>query len=305
MTEHKASNPLVVIKKNLHSLLKDKAEALPRGFNETRFIQNALVVLQKTPKIQKMEPWSVALTLLKGAFLDLDFAMKECYAIPYGNELVFQTDYKGEVKLAKKYSIRPVKDIYAKVAQEGDVFDLIIEHGRPSFTFHPKPFNDGQIIGAFAVCQFEDYGMIYETMSKKDIENIRYKFSKYPKSKAWVEVFGEMCKKTVIRRLRKHITLEFENPEQIEADEIGSGVEFKEEPEDAIMMPEAIDEEEHQEEQPSKREQLIIEFKTLIDKAWQNLDGFRKGKLKNWKPEEHIDEEIEKWIDDFKKVLEK
>ena len=68
----------------------------------------------------KCEAPTVVRTLLKGAFLGLDFFNGECYAIPYGNQCQFQTDYKGEIKLCKRYSSNPIQDIYAKVVREGD-----------------------------------------------------------------------------------------------------------------------------------------------------------------------------------------
>ena len=118
---------LLKVHSNLSSLLKSKAEALPKDFNETRFLQNCMTVLQDTKDIEKADPVSVARTMLKGAFLGLDFFNKECYAINYAGNVQFQTDYKGEVKLAKKYSINPIKDIYAKIVKEGDEFDEIVE----------------------------------------------------------------------------------------------------------------------------------------------------------------------------------
>jgi recombination protein RecT len=68
--------------------------------------------------------------------------------------------------------------------------------------------------------------MVYETMSKADIENTRQSFSKAMNSKAWKNSYGEMCKKTVLRRLCKLIDLDF-NSEQIKAYEEGSLMDVK------------------------------------------------------------------------------
>ena len=219
---------------NLHKLIESKRDAMPSGFNETRFIQNCMTVLQDTYNIEKCEPLSVARTLLKGAFLGLDFFMKECYAIPYKNELQFQTDYKGEKKLVKKYSVRPIKDTYAKLVRQGDVFEEEIINGQQSVNFKPKPFNDGEILGAFAVVLYEDGGMEYETMSTSEIENIKEKFSQKSYktgefSKAWRETPGEMYKKTVLRRVLKTVTKEFESVDQAKTFDEASGMEFNEE----------------------------------------------------------------------------
>ena len=56
--------------------------------------------------------------------------------------------------------------------------------------------------------------MMYETMSKAEIEAIRENFSKAKNSLAWTKTPGEMYKKTVLRRLCKLIEKDFDSAEQ-------------------------------------------------------------------------------------------
>ena len=216
-----AENTQIVEKKennsNFSIVLADKldsvSDALPKDFNKARFVQNALALVNENPNIAKYGQQKIMAGLLKGAYLGLDFYSKECYLVPYGNDLNYQTDYRGAKKLAKKYSIRPIKDIYAKLVHEGDLFEEKIIGGEQSFDFKPKPFNDGKIIGAFAVVLYTDGGMAYDTMSLADLENTR-RSSNASNSPAWKNFTGEMYKKTVLHRLCKHIELDFENPTQ-------------------------------------------------------------------------------------------
>lgn len=249
----------VVLKKSYEQLehfLQEKSAALPKDFNETRFLQNCMTVLQDTKDIEKMTPVSIARTMLKGAFLGLDFFNRECYAIPYGTQLNFQTDYKGEIKLSKKYSINPIKDIYAKVVREGDYFEEKITDGIQSIDFKPKPFNDGEIIGAFAVCLYHDGSMIYETMSKAQIEKIRQDFSKQKNGLMWTKTPGEAYKKTVLRRLTKMIELDFDSQEQKRAYDEASGMEFEDEKKKPVEKSPFVDVdyEEVEEEEPTDKE---------------------------------------------------
>jgi recombination protein RecT len=224
----KDKNYLIQVNQGLTNSLEKQVDALPSDFNKQRFIQNCMTVMQDgQADFSKCEPNTVVRTLLKGAFLGLDFFSGECYAIPYGDKCQFQTDYKGEIKLAKKYSSNPIKDIYAKVVREGDEFEEYIENGIQTINFKPKTFNDGDIIGAFAVCLYKDGSMIYDTMSKADIEQTRKAFSKAANSKAWTNSYGEMCKKTVLRRLCKLIDLDFDSIEQRKAFEDGSAFDVK------------------------------------------------------------------------------
>lgn len=191
--------------------LPSVSEALPPDFNKARFVQNCLslaadsnfqeTVLSKYPQ-SKVVPG-----LLKGAYLGLDFFNKECYLIPYGSDLQFMTDYKGMVKLVKKYSIKPVAEIYARIVREGDEFTEQIVENSQSVTFKPKPFNDGKIIGAFAVCQYTDGTAKVETMTLAQLDTAK-RMSKAQTGTAWKFFPDRMYLKIVIRRLCVGIPIE-------------------------------------------------------------------------------------------------
>lgn len=231
------SDKLLVIHSNLEKLLDSKREAMPSSFNKTRFLQNCMTVLQDTKGIEQCDATSVARTMLKGAFLGLDFFNKECYAIVYGGSVQFQTDYKGEKKLAKKYSVRPVKDIYAKLVREGDDFREEVKDGQQTIQFVPKPFNDGEVLGAFAVALFTDGGLVYEVMTKAEIEKTRKDYSKQANGQAWTKSPGEMYKKTVLRRLCKNIELDFDTIEQAQAFEDSSDFDMNKETKPSQQSP--------------------------------------------------------------------
>ena len=212
------------IKTGLTKKLTENKEALPAGFNQQRFILNCITVIQdmmkddkKKAQLEKINPETIPVCLAKAAYLGLDFFNGECYAIPYGGNLSFQTDYKGEIKLCKRYSKNKIKDIFAKVVRQGDFFMEEVDGGKQNVQYRPKPFSNEQMIGAFAIVVFEDGSMMYDTMSSEDIENVRNTYSKVKDSQAWKSSTGEMYKKTVLRRLCKLIDLDFDNIEQQKA----------------------------------------------------------------------------------------
>ena len=215
--------------------------ALPKDFNRERFVQNCIAVMNENPQLAKINPAQVIQGLCKGAYLGLDFLNRECYLIPYGNSVQFQTDYRGEKKFVRRYSIRPVLDIYAKVVREGDEFSEEIVDGQPKINFKPKPFSNGNILGAFAIVLYKDGGMEYETMSVEDINNVRNNYSKASNSKAWKYSFDQMCIKTCLRRLAKHISTDFESVEARYAWEDGSGMDFTKPVEQTSNKEEVID----------------------------------------------------------------
>ena len=221
-----ANEVTVKFSTQLSDKLVSVESALPKDFNRERFVQNCIAVMNENPQLAKINPAQVIQGLCKGAYLGLDFMNRECYLIPYGNSVQFQTDYKGEVKFTKKYNIRKILDIYAKVVRDGDEFVEEIIDGRPSITFRPQTFSKADIIGAFAIVLFKDGGMLYEVMSVDDINSVRQNYSKASQSKAWKYSFDEMCKKTVLRRLCKHLSIDFESVEAHNAWEDGSGMDF-------------------------------------------------------------------------------
>lgn len=202
---------------SLENTLTNVKDGLPADFNIQRFVNNSVALIQGNKQLieygKKYGVGQIKAGLLKGAYLGLDAMNNEFYLVQYGNDLNFMMDYRGAVKLAKKYSIRPVLDIYAKLVRKGDKYEESIVDGQPKLTFKPIPFNDGEIVGAFAVCMFKDGGIVFDTMSKSDLDRTRAK-SKASNSMAWKDFEGEMYKKTVLHRLTKHLELCFDSLDQ-------------------------------------------------------------------------------------------
>ena len=201
----------------LSSDLESHKGALPANFNVERFVQNSVALLNGNDVLanfaRQYGTAQIKQGLLRAAYQDLDALNAEVYLIPYGSQLQFMPSFKGMTKMAKRYSTRKVKDIYSKVVRDGDTFEETIVNGQPSINFTAKPFNNGEAIGVFAVCLFEDGGMLYETMSKDEVEKCR-KSSKAQNSPAWKNFWSEMARKTVMRRLCKSITLNMDSEAQ-------------------------------------------------------------------------------------------
>ena len=201
----------------LSTALADVKEALPKDLNVARFVNNAVAVLNENSQLQEFAKENgtaqIKAGLIKGAYLGLDFMNKEAYLVPYKNTLNFMKSYTGAVKLCKKYSIRPLKDIYAKLVREGDDYSIEIINNEPKVTFKPKPFNNGKIQGAFAVACFQDGGIQYEEMSLAELEKVR-SCSKMKSGVVWNQWTDQMYLKSVLHRLCKRIEIDFDNNEQ-------------------------------------------------------------------------------------------
>jgi recombination protein RecT len=209
--------------------LDAKHDALPSSFNKTRFSENCKAFVRENKDLHKHDVDDLAKVLFKGAVLGLDFLAKECHAITEGGLVKFQTDYKGEMTLVKRHSVRPILDIYAKNVREGDAFREEVSEGKPLVHFAPLSFNNSRIVGTFAVALFQDGGMVYESLPAEEIEQIRQHYGKNPNSDSWDKSQGEMYKRTALRRLCKTIATDFDADQRL-AYEAGSLYEFNQEP---------------------------------------------------------------------------
>ena len=209
-----AKNELVeTFTKDLDTCLVGVSEALPNDFNKARFLQNTIALVRNNPNLQKYSKTELLEGSLRAAYLGCDFLNQEAWLVPYDGHLRFQLGYKGACKFVKKYSIRPLKDIYAKVVRDGDKYEYKIVDGESTVYFKPEPFNNKEMKGVFAVALFADGGCLVEEMSKEDVDKIR-KRSRASGSGPWVTDYEQMALKTVLKRLTKNIETDFDNVEQ-------------------------------------------------------------------------------------------
>lgn len=219
----------------LYKKLEEDKLAMPSDLNLMRFKNNSIAYLAGSDNLQKYlreygangyAHMQIIKGMVQSAHFGLDFLNNEAYLIPYKEKLDFMPSYKGLIKLCMRYATRPIKTIYAKLVREGDVFEESVVNGEPSINFHPKAFNNGKIVGAFAVCLYKDGGMVCESMSLEELEQC-HKSSKAPGSPAWAKFRGEMFRKVVLRRLSKQIPIDID--ERL-AEAMNAGLEIETDP---------------------------------------------------------------------------
>ena len=192
------------------------ALALPKEFNKSRFVLNAVSFLKgANSAVIECGQQQIIGCLMQGATLGLDFMAKDCYAVPYKGKLEFMTSPTGDIKLVKRYAKRPVKEIDAKLVREGDTFEVTYNDGVPSWVFKPKPFSDAPIIGGFAWVEYQDGGKLLDTLKKSELDAARSQ-SRASNGTAWAKFPEEMFRKVCIHRICKKVTKDFETAQQQE-----------------------------------------------------------------------------------------
>lgn len=209
-----ANELIVSLQNDLVTTLDAVTPSLPSDFNKDRFIQNAVAVISANTDLLKYNRAELLTCMTKASFLGLDFMNQEAWLVPYGSHVQFQMGYKGACKFVKKYSIRPLRDVYAKAVRKGDDIKYgVSADGNPYIEWNPVPFNGAEIIGVFAVAYFADGGILYEVMSKEEVERIRH-ISRCGGSGPWKDHWEQMALKTVLKRLAKNIETDFDNIDQ-------------------------------------------------------------------------------------------
>lgn len=186
--------------------LQDDGLVLPTNYNASNALKSAFFKLQEVkdrnnrPALEVCSKPSIANALLDMVVQGLSPAKTQCYFIVYGQQLQLNRSYFGTQAVLKR--LTNVKDIWANVIFEGDVFEYEIDGGKEKLVKHETNFlnRDNPILGAYAVVKTSDDEEILTVMTKKEIDaswsqaktkNVQNKFPQ------------EMAKRTVINRAAK------------------------------------------------------------------------------------------------------
>lgn len=187
--------------------LQNDGLTLPPNYNASNALKSAFFKLQDTkdrnskPALEVCTKESIANSLLDMVVQGLSPAKTQCYFIVYGTQLQLNRSYFGTQAVLKR--LNNVKDIWANVIYQDDVFDYENVCGRERLISHKTAFEnrDKEIIGAYAVVLTADDEEILTVMTKREIEA---SWGQSKTSQAVHKKFPqEMAKRTVINRAAK------------------------------------------------------------------------------------------------------
>jgi recombination protein RecT len=203
---------------DIAALLESKkdilAQALPKHITKERLIRVALTAMSKTPRLFECSTASLLGAVMTAGQMGLepDSPLGQANLVPYHNkktnrfEAQFQVGYLGWIDLF--YRTGDIKNVVAEVVREGDVFE--IERGTNEHLKHvPVGDESKKIAGAYAYVVNKLGGMVFEYMSIEAI-NKRRAVSKNSDGNIWNQWPAEMCKKTVLKALRKRVHMSVE-----------------------------------------------------------------------------------------------
>ena len=188
------------------------------GVNPDRIIRAVFTSAQKNPDLYNctLESTYKAVLLSAQAGLVPDGVTQQAHLIPRKNskkgnalECNLQIGYRGYLTLCRRSG--DVEDITPVLVRDGDTLDLVdgmVHHvawknakGYPSVTDNEGKVRE--IVGAWAKAKWKSGSESHEWMDISEIERLRVRAN--ANGPAWDTDYGEMCKKTVMRRLCKRL----------------------------------------------------------------------------------------------------
>ena len=282
-------------KNDLRTLINSdrvKAEiirALPSHVTPDRFIRVMLTALTKTPKLMECTQESVMRCMMDCSALGIEPDGRRVHLIPYGKECTLIIDYKGLVELVRRSG--NVTSIRAEHVCENDEFSW--ENGVLNHRIDwRKP--RGEIQAVYAEAKLASGETQTAVMTREEVEGIR-KRSKAGSSGPWVTDWGEMAKKTPLRRLVKLLPLSADIADAIDRDD--DRVERNVTPSKGVRVPVLIPALPPAQEEPRQAKQSLAEVE-----FWSQLGDLDRARVKSWltennkTPETATKEDIEEIV---------
>ena len=221
--------------KGLQALLESRREAiaavLPKHLNADRLLKIALVAVSKNELLMKCSQTSILQSVMTAAQLGLDCggALGSAYLVPFFDnkksayECQLVIGYRGLIDLARRSG--QIVSIEARIVYEGDTFDLDYSIEGAKLTHKPCLDGDpGEMRLVYGVACLKDGGHQFELMTKAQIEKIRMISQTGKKNFGpWRDHYGEMARKTVVKRLAKYLPISVELTDAIDNDNKAEG----------------------------------------------------------------------------------
>ena len=196
------------------------AAALPKHLTADRFARVALTALTRNPKLQDCTRESLLRCLMDCSALGIEPDGRRAHLIPYKDQCTLIIDYKGLIELVRRSG--DVAAIRAETVCENDGFDW--ENGNITHRIDWRK-SRGEVQAVYAEARLASGETQTAVMTLDEVNGIRDRSQGYSyavkggKSHPWITDWGEMAKKTALRRLIKLLPLSVEIADAVERDD--------------------------------------------------------------------------------------
>ena len=199
-------------KRDIRSLLSSDAVksqvalVLPKYLTPDRMLRVALTACNRNPKLLNCTPQSLLGSIMKLSQAGLEPDGRKAHLIPYGDQCEAIIDWKGYVDLLRRNGV----EMTAKLVCRNDKFIVEEDNGEGRSVVHHTidyTADRGDVYAVYSRAKIGDT-VDYEIMTKAEVEYVRQTFSRGKDADAWRKSWGEMARKTVIRRHQKRLPLD-------------------------------------------------------------------------------------------------
>lgn len=181
---------------------------LPANVPPEKFIRIVMNTVLEKPEFLRMDRQSLFSAALRCAADGLFPDGREAAMIAYGNQITYQAMVGGIYK--KLRNSKEIANLFSDIVYDGDEFSIWTDENGKHLEHRPKlglkRGKSDNAIAVYALVKMRNGEIDYEIVTKEEVENIRSK-AKAPNSPAWRDFWGEMAKKTIIKRLAKRLPL--------------------------------------------------------------------------------------------------
>lgn len=228
VAETRATQPIVKLKEQFDTREASFKAALPAHIPVERFMRVVMTATQRNPDLVAADRAS----LFNSALLAAQDGL-----LPDGREgalVIYNTKVKQDGKdvWVKAVQWMPmIAGILKKCRNSGELSSIEAHtvHANDKFAYRigvdeqpvhePDWFGDrGGVVGVYAVARLKDGSRVSEIMSRTEVETVRA-VSRAKDSGPWTQWWGEMARKTVLRRLSKRLPISSDLDDLIRRDD--------------------------------------------------------------------------------------
>lgn len=145
-----------------------------------------------------------AVTNIAAIGISLNPAKKQAYLVPRKGKICLDISYMGLIDLAVQAG--SILWAQADLVYASDAFTLNGFDRPPTHSYNPFSRERGELVGAYVVVKTPSGDYLTDCMSREEIDAIKNRSEsvKAGKSSPWDTDYGEMAKKTVVKRAYKY-----------------------------------------------------------------------------------------------------
>lgn len=208
------SNAVATISQDIYGTRDSFASVLTdRSLNferEAEFAIQTITANDYSMKLAVQNRQSVvnAVTNIAAIGISLNPAKKQAYLVPRDGKICLDISYIGLMDLAMNTGA--IRWAQSELVYTSDNFALNGFDKPPTHSYNPFSKDRGEVIGVYVVVKTADGDYLTETMSVDEVNAIRDRSSAWKawvsnkKSCPWVTDWGEMAKKTCVKRAYKY-----------------------------------------------------------------------------------------------------